>query len=266
PHLLARPAGAVLARGAVGGRLVAGIAAAAVAAPQQGDALTDLGEIGEDMLSLVVQHLRADRDPDHQIVAAGTGLVTAGAALAARRLEMLGVAEVDQGVQPLDRLEDDVTALAAIAAVGAAIFDIFLAPEGDGAGAARARADEDLGLVEKMHGRACRGRERRGEGRRATGLLRCARNDDPIIARSEATKQSSLARRRPKPFRPGLAEHESKHVRELLDLPVAGGADAVAGLRVGPDQDEAARPEPVQRAGGEFGGEPGRDAVIVETD
>ena len=65
---------------------------------------------------------------------------------------MLGVAKVDQGVEALDRFEDDVAALAAVAAVGPAIFDEFLAPEADRAGAAGARADEDLGLVEKMHG------------------------------------------------------------------------------------------------------------------
>ena len=75
----------------------------------------------------------------------------ARAALAARRAEMLGVAKVDQRVEAGDRLEDDVAALAAIAAVGAAIFDELLAPEADGAGAARAGADEDLGLIEEMH-------------------------------------------------------------------------------------------------------------------
>ena len=55
-------------------------------------------------------------------------------------------------MRPCDRLEDDVAALAAVAAVGPAIFDEFLAPEADGAGPARAGANEDLGLVEKMHG------------------------------------------------------------------------------------------------------------------
>ena len=87
-----------------------------------------------------------------EIVAAGAGAVRPGAALAARGPEMLGVAEVDQGVEAVDRLEDDVAALAAVAAVGAAIFDIFLAPEADRAGAAGAGADEDLGLVEEVHG------------------------------------------------------------------------------------------------------------------
>ena len=67
PHLLAGPAGAVLARGAVGRGLVAGIAAAAVAALQQDDALADLGEVGEDMLLVVGEDLGADRDLDDQV-------------------------------------------------------------------------------------------------------------------------------------------------------------------------------------------------------
>ena len=144
----------MLARGAVGRALVAGIAAAAVAALQQDDALADFGEVGEDILPVVVEHLRADRHLDDEVLAAGAGLVAAGAALAARRPEMLGVAEVDQRIEALDRLEDDVAALAAVAAVGPAIFDIFLAPEADRARPAGAGADEDLGLVEEMHGRA----------------------------------------------------------------------------------------------------------------
>ncbi len=98
---------------------------------QEDDALADLGEVGEDMLLVVVQDLRADRDLDDEVVAARAGPVAAGAALAARRPEMLGVAKVDQGVEALDRLEDDVAALAAVAAVRAAIFDIFLAPEAE---------------------------------------------------------------------------------------------------------------------------------------
>ena len=58
-----------------------------------------------------------------------------GAALAARRAEMLGVAKVDQRIEAGHRFEDDVAALAAIAAVGAAIFHELFAPEAD-----RARA------------------------------------------------------------------------------------------------------------------------------
>ena len=78
---------------------------------------------------------------------------------------MLGVAEVDQGVEAVDRLEDDVAALAAVAAVGPAIFDDILAPEADRAGPAGAGADEDLGLVEEVHGRDLVRRGRGGKGR-----------------------------------------------------------------------------------------------------
>src|SRR3546814_4131202 len=64
---------------------------------------------------------------------------------------MLGVAEVDQGVQPGHRLEDDVAALTAVAAVRAAIFDIFFPPETDRAGTAPAGLDVNLRLIKKMH-------------------------------------------------------------------------------------------------------------------
>src|SRR5438477_8797768 len=77
---------------------------------------------------------------------------------------MLGVAEVDQRIEAGHRLEDDVAAVAAVAAVGSAEFDELLAPERDRAGAAGAGADENLGLVEEMHvGAAVRRCGRRGE-------------------------------------------------------------------------------------------------------
>ena len=84
PQLRARPAGAVLARRAIGGGLEAGIAAAALAALQQHDPLADLGEVGEDMRLVLAEHLGADRDPDGEIATARAGLVAAGAALAAQ--------------------------------------------------------------------------------------------------------------------------------------------------------------------------------------
>src|SRR3546814_6677731 len=80
PHLFARPAGAVLARGAVGRAFVAGVAAPAVAAAQEGDALALLRQVGEQAALLVVgKNLGADRHRDDQIVAARTGAVPAGA-------------------------------------------------------------------------------------------------------------------------------------------------------------------------------------------
>ena len=116
------------------------------------EALALAGQVGEQGAVFVVgEDLGADRDLDDQVVAAGAGAVGARAALAARGAEMLGVAEVDQRIEAGHRFEDDVAALAAVAAVGAAEFDELLAPEADRARAARAGADEDLGLVEKVH-------------------------------------------------------------------------------------------------------------------
>ena len=59
----------------------------------------------------------------------GAGAVLAHAVLAALGLEMLLVAEVDQGVEAVQRLDHDIAAAAAVAAVGAAELDELLAPE-----------------------------------------------------------------------------------------------------------------------------------------
>ena len=68
------------------------------------------------------------------------------------RLEVLRVAVVDQGVEPVDRLDHDVAAAAAVAAARAAVLDELLAPERDAAVAAVAGANVDLGFVEEFHG------------------------------------------------------------------------------------------------------------------
>ena len=74
-----------------------------------------------------------------------------GAVAALRRPEMLGVAEVDQRVQVIGGDEHDVAPLAAIAAVGPAELEVFLAPERDHAVPAVTGAEVDLGLVEEFH-------------------------------------------------------------------------------------------------------------------
>ena len=81
------------------------------------------------------------------------GAVRSGTAGAALRPEVLRVAEVDERIEARHRLEDDVAALAAVAAVGTAELDELFAAEADRAGAARAGPDVDLRLVEEMHGR-----------------------------------------------------------------------------------------------------------------
>ena len=66
-------------------------------------------------------------------------------------LEVLLIAEVDQGVEPGGAFDHDVAAPAAVAAVRAAELDELLAPERDAARPAVAGADIDPGLIEKLH-------------------------------------------------------------------------------------------------------------------
>ena len=79
------------------------------------------------------------------------GLVAAHAVLALAGLEVLLIAVVDQCVEAVDAFGIDVAAAPAVAAVRPAELDELLAPERDGAVAAVAGADKDLGLVEEFH-------------------------------------------------------------------------------------------------------------------
>ena len=102
-------------------------------------------------LFVVGKDLRADGNLDHQVAAAGTGLVGARSPLAPRRTEVLGVTKVDEGVEAGHGFEDDISALSAVAAIGPAELDELLAAEAYCSRAASARAHEDFGLVQKMH-------------------------------------------------------------------------------------------------------------------
>ena len=144
-------AGIGMARRAVGRAFETRIAETAIAAMRQHDALAELGEIGKQRLAVFVVNLRADRHFEHDVGAGGAMAILAHAAAAVLRREMLLVAVVDQGIEPIDRLHHHVAAIAAVAAVRPAIFDKFLAPERHAAVAAVAGADIDLGFVEELH-------------------------------------------------------------------------------------------------------------------
>ncbi len=102
-------------------------------------------------LAVLLENLRADRHLEHGVGAIGAVAVLAHAAAAVLGHVMLLVAVIDQGVEAVDRFRNDIAALAAVAAVGAAVFDEFLAPERNAAIAAVAGADIDLGFIEEFH-------------------------------------------------------------------------------------------------------------------
>ena len=64
---------------------------------------------------------------------------------------MLLVAEVNQGVQPIDTLHNDITATPAIAAIRATVFNKFFTVEANGTAPARAGTDVDFGQIEEFH-------------------------------------------------------------------------------------------------------------------
>jgi hypothetical protein len=128
------------------------VAEPAVAAAQQNAALAGAGHIGDHGLVIIADNLRPDRHLEHEVAPAGAGTVAPGATAPVLRAEMLLVAIIDQRVEVVLRDEDDVAALAAIAAVGPAELDELLAPEAHRAGAAIAALYIDLALVEEFHG------------------------------------------------------------------------------------------------------------------
>ena len=150
--LLAGLAGIGAARRLVGRGFEISVAEAAIAALHQRDALADAREIGEQSFAVLLVDLRADRHLEHHVLAVGAVHVLAHAVAAGLGLEVLLVAVIDQRVEAVDRLDDDIAALAAVAARGAAEFDEFLAPERDAAVAAGAGLHINLGFVEEFHG------------------------------------------------------------------------------------------------------------------
>ena len=151
PALFAFLAGIGVARRAVGGGFEMRVAEAAIAALGQHEFFAELGEVVDQRFAILIEDLRADRHLEHDRFAVGAMAVLAHAIGALRRLEVLLVAIVDQRVQPVDDLDDDVAATAAIAAGGAAELDEFLAAERHAAVTAVAGADIDLCLVKEFH-------------------------------------------------------------------------------------------------------------------
>src|ERR1043165_9809065 len=129
------------------------VAEAAVTALRDHDGLADVGQVGEQSLTILLIDLGAGRDPHDDVLAVRAGAILAHPGAAVLRREMLLVAIVDQRVEAVPRGDDHVAAAPAVAAVRAAELDELLAAERDTAVPAIAGADVDLGFVEEFHER-----------------------------------------------------------------------------------------------------------------
>jgi hypothetical protein len=105
------------------------VAEAAIAAGRQPEALAGLGQVGDQRLIVLGEHLRARRHLQHHVLALRAGAVAAHAMHTGLRLEMLLVTIVDQRVQSVDRFQPHIAATSAVAAVRPAEFDELFAPE-----------------------------------------------------------------------------------------------------------------------------------------
>src|SRR5271166_6690557 len=128
-----------------------GVAETPVAARGDDNALAWVREVGEHRAALLVEHLRSDRRLQHRIGSPSPCTVLAHAVHPSFGLEVLLVAKVDESVEAIRAFDHNVASAPAVAAVGAAELDEFLAPERDAARPAVARADVDARLIEKLH-------------------------------------------------------------------------------------------------------------------
>ncbi len=139
------------ARGAIGRRREVEVAAAALAALGDDDALAVRGDVGELLAGRLVFDLGADRQARDEILAAAAVAVGARAVLAAIGGQRPRVGEVEQGAHPAVALEDHVAAAAAVAAGGAAERNELLAAERDRAVAAVTGGDLHARLIDEPH-------------------------------------------------------------------------------------------------------------------
>ena len=118
-----------VARGPVGRRRERLVAAPAPAPLADDDLIPRLGEIAERVAPVAVVDHGPRRNGDDQFLAALAVAIRGAARFAALGLPELAIDDLGEAVGPGDRAEDDVAAVAAVAAVGAAFGDVLLAPE-----------------------------------------------------------------------------------------------------------------------------------------
>src|SRR5689334_166051 len=151
PEFASGPTRTGAARRLIRRALVMRVAETAITAAQQHDTLTRFGQVGEHGFLVVVEHLRPDRDAQHEVAPVRAGTVRPGPAAAVLGPEVLAVAIVDQSVQIVRGLEDDVAALATVATVRPAKLDELLAAKTHCAAAAIATFQVDFALVQEFH-------------------------------------------------------------------------------------------------------------------
>jgi hypothetical protein len=128
-----------------------GVAKTAVTALKEYSPFAGTDEIGEHQPVIRVHDLSPRRDLQDKVLSIGAGPIAARPGFAVLGPEMLPVAVIDQCIEIVRGRKDDVAALAAIAAVGAAELDEFFTAKTGGTASAVAAFQIDLALIEELH-------------------------------------------------------------------------------------------------------------------
>ena len=149
-HVVTLPGQAALGKAGslAGGGGEVGVAPAALAAPAE-DIGRAVGHVLDDLIGLRVPDQGTPGHPDDQGFAVLAGLALAGAVHAVLGGILALVAEIHQGGEVVVHLQNNVAAVAAVAAVRAAGGNVFLPVEGHAAVAAVSCLHGDPGLVYK---------------------------------------------------------------------------------------------------------------------
>ena len=135
----------------VRGRLEVGVALAADAAFGHDKGLSQLGKIDQDFSGFKIFNNGSGRNNHFQILCAAAGAVVAGTMSAVLGDLMLLVFQIQEGMVTLGSAENDVAALAAVAAVGTAFGNKLLPPETDAARSAVSGLDIYFCFINKFH-------------------------------------------------------------------------------------------------------------------
>ena len=115
------------------------------------DLLARRREILEDEVVLGVADDRAGRNQQHQIFGRSAVPIVRSARIAVVGFPQFAMRKRQQAIDIFLRKENDAAAVAAVAAVGSAVFDVFLPPEADQPVAAFARLDLNFHFIQKLH-------------------------------------------------------------------------------------------------------------------
>ena len=138
--------------GLQGGRLEKGIALAAATALEQHDLLSVFCDFSKHRVVFGAIGHRAQRHIDVGIIASRARKLVSASGHTVVGKHMLGVAQVEQGPELGVAAQNHIAAAPAVAAVGAAFRDVFLAAEVQRTRTALARAAENLHIINEIRG------------------------------------------------------------------------------------------------------------------